>query len=206
MASVLRVPRLCTHRPRSGSPLSFPQSFIAYPHPSYSSTWNRQVRKPERQVKEEAKQRARKAEKAEKAENTLRKKRKARMAFIQHDLRDAVHFSLVDAMRYDPLEFLLQSKSIFFAISLLIILRRCSEFRTEPRLAQLYPGLRGWPTAYFGQIRTRHPPSQSEDRPCHPKPPAIAASSQHSFTDCCNMPHPLIHGGSCSFGRSNNRG
>ena len=87
MALALKIPRLCSHSPRSKTPLSFSQLFIAYPHPSTP---------PLRRASGPKQQQNRQGQKEQKAQ----KKQKARTAYIIHDLSDAVQFSLVDAMRY----------------------------------------------------------------------------------------------------------
>lgn len=104
---------------------------------------------------------------------TSAKKKKSRTTFINHDLKDAIQFPLVDAMRYVSIG--LPSTH--------------PQQKPKPRLTsiQLSPCDRSRSSTYLLQVRTPPPPQVAQERSRCTKPDTPPSSRQDRPTDRCHL-------------------
>lgn len=101
---------------------------------------------------------------------TSAKKKKSRTTFVNYDLKDAIQFPLIDAMRYVSC-----SSTI------------CPQQDTNLTLIQLSPCNRSRTCADLFKIRTSPSPQVAQKRSCCTKPDTAPSSCQDRLADCCHL-------------------
>jgi len=109
---------------------------------------------------------------------TSQRKKKSRTTFINHDLKDAIQFPLVDAMRYGPLLVLHHIQSLFLR-------HRPREGQTDS--IQIHSRNRSRSRANILQVRTPPPTQISQERSCGPQPYPPPTSRKDRSTHRCYL-------------------